>query len=147
MATRDELYPSQWLKALDVERPIAATIDRCTIETIGQGTKAERKPVLHFHQGTPKPCVLNKTNFEMLVTITGYEDSDDWGGAVVELFAIDVMGPNGPTRGVRLRRPRPRGKTTGPIVSRTSNAPAVIEDVPPPDDIDAALQPLHTEDL
>ena len=108
MPTRDDLFPSRWLKSADVDPPMTATIDRCTIETVGQGAKAERKPVLHFRNDMPKPCVLNCTNFDALVTITGCTDSDDWGGVAVELFAIDVMGPNGPTRGVRIRRPRKR---------------------------------------
>jgi hypothetical protein len=106
MPTRDELYPSRWLKAADVDPSVVATVDRCTIETVGQGTKAERKLVVYFRHDTPKPLVLNKTNFDALVTITGYENSDDWSGTAVELFAVDVTGPNGPTRGVRVRKPR-----------------------------------------
>jgi hypothetical protein len=106
MATRDELFPSKYLKAGDVETPLIVTIDRAPTETVGQGAKAESKPVLYFRGGSPKPCPVNKTNFDALVAVSGEEDSDNWGGTVVELFAIDVMGPNGPTRGVRMRRPK-----------------------------------------
>jgi hypothetical protein len=130
MPTRDELYPSQWLKAADVDPPITATIDRCTIETVGQGTKAERKPVLHFRHDTPKPCVLNRTNFDILITLTGHDDCDDWGGTVVELYAIDVMGPNGPTRGVRIRRPRRRpAQKPIPVVTSKVDRDEPIEEL------------------
>jgi hypothetical protein len=136
MPTRDELYPSKWLKASDVDTPITATIDRCPIESVGQGTKAERKPVLYFRDGV-KPCVLNKTNFDMLVTLTGYDDCDHWGGTVVELFAVDVTGPNGPTRGVRIRRPRHRAGARAALPPQR-----LTPVVPPDDDIDATMQPL-----
>jgi hypothetical protein len=129
MATRAELYPSRWLSAADCETPIVAKIDRCVVELIGQASKAERKPVIYFHGDRLKPLIVNKTNYDTLVALTGREDTDEWDGAVVELFAIDVNGPNGPTRGVRVRRPRKPAPKPAP-------RPAAAAE---PDDIDYAM--------
>jgi hypothetical protein len=135
MATRSELYPSRWLSAIDCETPIVATIDRCVIETVGQGVKAERKPVAYFAGNRLKPLIINKTNYDAIVGLTGREDTDEWDGAVVELFAIDVNGPNGPTRGVRVRRPRKPATKSAP-------RPAAA---PEPDQIDEAMPTLEPE--
>jgi hypothetical protein len=125
MPTRHDLFPSRWLKAPDVEMPTTATIARCVIETVGQGARAERKAVLYF-EGALKPLVLNKTNFDAIVTFTGEDDSDRWAAAVVELFAIDVVGPNGPTRGIRVRRPTAR---PAPRSDPGSAAPTANDDI------------------
>lgn len=116
MATRAELYPSRWLSAADVETPIVATIARCTIEQVGQGARAERKPVVTFRSAL-KPLICNKTNYDAIVLINGAEDTDEWEGTTIELFAVDVTGPNGPTRGVRIRRPK---KATRPLPAAAS---------------------------
>lgn len=119
MPTRNEMFPSKWLKASDVEPPDIGQVDACRVEMVGQGNKAERKSILYFH-GTLKPHILNQTNWDAMVNLTGREDSDDWSGSRVELYAVDVVGPNGPTRGIRVRRPRPltpkplKGKATAP---------------------------------
>lgn len=110
--TADELYPSKWLKASDVEPPVIVTVEKCRLEDVGQAGKVERKLVVHF-VGSTKPHICNRTNFNTLAALTGYENSDDWGGARVELYAVDTVGPNGPTRGIRIRPPRPsRAKET-----------------------------------
>ena len=137
MATRNDLYPSKWLSAADCEAPIIATIDRCVVELVGQANKAERKPVIYFTVGDRlKPLICNKTNYDTIVSITGREDTDEWDGAVVELYAIDVTGPNGPTRGVRVRRPRKAAKPA----SRPAPQPAVSGD-----QIDDAMPTLEPE--
>lgn len=115
MATREDLYPSPWLKATNVETPVTATIDRCTIEMVGQGATAERKPVLYFRDGI-KPCVLNQTNFTAVASAVGREDCDDWAGGIVELFAADVQFKNDMVRAVRIRKPRrPKARTAAPM--------------------------------
>jgi hypothetical protein len=129
MATRSSIFPSRWMSAADCEQPIVATVDRCTIELVGQGARAERKPVLHFIGDRHKPLIVNRTNYDALVTLTGRDDTDEWDGAVVELYAIDVTGPNGPTRGVRVRRPRK------PAPTKPAPRAAAVE----PDDIDIAM--------
>jgi hypothetical protein len=112
MPTRRELYPSHFLSAADVEPPITATIDHCTVEPIRQrqSTRTESKPVAYFSNSAIKPLIVNLTNYDTIVQICGDENTDNWGGVVVELYAVAVTGPNGPTRGVRVRRPRKAAK-------------------------------------
>jgi hypothetical protein len=129
MATRSELYPSNWLGAADCRTPIVVTIDRCTIETVGQGAKAERKPVLRFAGGALKPFIVNKTNYDAIASIAAAEDTDEWGGTVIELFAIDVMGPNGPTRGVRVRKPRRATKAPVRVLDQVDESMPTVADV------------------
>lgn len=125
MATRAELYPSRWLSAADVETPIVATIARCTIEQLGQGARAERKPVVTFRSSL-KPLICNKTNYDAIVAINGAEDTDEWEGTTIELFAVDVTGPNGPTRGVRVRRAKKaKPASAAPPVDTTDDDEAV----------------------
>jgi hypothetical protein len=119
MATRDELFPSRWLRASDIERPVVATIEKCETQTVGQGSKAERKLVAYFTGSTLKPLPFNKTNFNAVAEIAGCDDSDGWAGTTIELFAADVSGPNGLTRGIRIRRPRAIRQT------KTSSKPGV----------------------
>ena len=122
MPTRDEMFPSKWLKASDVPQPRIATIERCQVEMVGQGAKAEHKAVAYFRNNTFKPLVINATNWDQLVLLTGSGNSDGWDGTQVELFAVDVMGRNGMTRGIRLRRPQPRKKAK-PAAGRARRRP------------------------
>jgi hypothetical protein len=101
---RNEVFPSRWLKAPDCEPPIVATVDSCRFELVGQGANATNEPVLHF-QGAVKPFILNQTNWDSMASISERDDSDDWTGIRIELYAVDVQGPSGMTRGVRIRRP------------------------------------------
>lgn len=130
MATRDEMFPSKYLKASDVPQPRTATVERASVEMVGQGAKAEHKTVLYFVNGTFKPLVVNATNWDSMVLISGFDNSDHWGGTVVELFAVDVMGPSGMARGVRIRRPQPRKKGKA-----APAAPVVGPDDPLPDEV------------
>jgi hypothetical protein len=136
MPTRSELYPSTYLKAVDVDPPITATIDRAVFETVGRGSKADQKVVLYFTDPTIKPYPVNATVFKAMEEISGYENSDDWSGTEIELYAVDCTDPQGqPARGVRVRRPRTRAKAKAAAGKR----PAAL---PPPDDIAVAMPSL-----
>jgi hypothetical protein len=138
MPTRTDVFPSKWLKAADVDPAITVTIFECRYEVVGQGADAKTKPVLYFH-GSTKPLVVNQTNWDLLVGLSGHEDSDNWPGTVIELYAVNVMGPNGQTRGIRIRRPsiRAQKKTAKPAPARLAPAPPSVdlgEPYEPPDD-------------
>jgi hypothetical protein len=125
MATRAELYPSRWLSAADVETPRVVTIAKCTIESVGSGVRAERKPIVYFVERS-KPLIVNQTNYNSIVAINGKEDTDEWAGTTLELFALDVTGPNGPTRGVRVRRAKKaKPAPAAPPVDTTDDDEAV----------------------
>jgi hypothetical protein len=79
-------FPSTYLKASDLdEGPIDATIKGIVNETIGQGEKADLKPVLHFREKPIKPVVMNMTRMEAVEQIAGTPDDEQWAGVRVRL--------------------------------------------------------------
>lgn len=99
MPNVNEMFPSKWLKATDLPRPVTVTIDSIEQAEMPGG---ELKWVVYF-RGKEKGMVLNRTNAEQLVDFFG-DESDNWRGKSVKLFAMRVQGPNGPTQGIRLRQ-------------------------------------------
>lgn len=85
MATRNELFPSKYLKAADLKgNPVVVTIDKVVQETLEANGKKEMKPVLHF-RGTAKTMVMNVTNFTSIADQHG-DETDDWPGCKIELY-------------------------------------------------------------
>lgn len=76
----DQQYPSKYLKADDVPKPIKLFIASVSIEEIEDG---KTKPVLHFRRsenlsGHEEPAmVLNMTNANMIKSAYGSE-TDNW---------------------------------------------------------------------
>jgi hypothetical protein len=82
-------FPSQYLKAADLQgKEPAVTIERVEFEPVGQDK--QMKPVLYF-AGKEKGMVLNKTNAQTILTLTGTEETDDWGGFSVRLYSTKVQ--------------------------------------------------------
>ena len=85
---------------------------RSPLETVGSGARAEKKVVLHFRREMVKPLIIGSiTNWDAMVAVTGRENSEDWAGSTIELYTVDVLGPQGPTRGIRIRKPTVTKKT------------------------------------
>jgi hypothetical protein len=100
----DELYPSRWLKAADVTRPMLATIKNVAIEEVAEG---EDKPTLHF-LGDLKPMVLNRTNSASIGELYG-ADTDLWTGKPLVLFSTKVQFQSKLVDAIRIRAPKPQG--------------------------------------
>jgi hypothetical protein len=81
----DSAFPSNYLKASDLgtAAPVV-TIDRVEVEAVGRDR--EMKPVLYF-RGKEKGVVLNKTNSNMIATLTGSRDTVDWAGCQIRIYA------------------------------------------------------------
>lgn len=104
MKTND-VFPSKYLRGADIEdREVQATVSHVAMEDV---TETEKKPVVHF-KGATKGVVLNKTNWDRLVHISGSDDSDDWSGVKVILYTelVTFQGKTSPS--VRIKRP-PQG--------------------------------------
>jgi hypothetical protein len=87
MATRDEIFPSKYLKAADLKgKPIVVAIASATTETLKspEGTEAT-KTVLSF-KGTKKVLPLNMTNWDAVADVTGEDDSVLWSGHQIEIY-------------------------------------------------------------
>jgi len=70
------------------DQPLVLMIDQETVEDITDPKTGQtvQKSVLSF-QGTKARLVLNSTNWDSIVAITGSSDSDGWYGCKIELFA------------------------------------------------------------
>jgi len=83
---RDEIFPSKYLKAGDLNKPIVVTIESAPLETLKNPEgKEQHKTVLYF-KGAKKALPLNVSNWDAVAEICG-EDTDDWPGGKIELYA------------------------------------------------------------
>jgi hypothetical protein len=118
--TRDEVFPSKYLKAADLRgKAYVATIESAPYETLKSlDGKETQKVVLHF-QNAEKTLPLNVTNFDAVCDATGYPDSEDWPGQRIELYPTKTTMGGKPTDCIRIRRP-------------SSSRPAAAAPPPPP---------------
>ena len=83
-------FPSKYLKASDAdEKDLVLTIARVKMETVGQGQKAEQKPIVYFKE-VEKGLCCNKTNARLIASIAKSDDTDEWTGVVIRLIATEV---------------------------------------------------------
>ena len=124
----DSAFPSNYLKASDLgtNAPVV-TIDRVEIEPIGRNK--EMKPVLYF-AGKEKGVVLNKTNSNMIASLLGSRDTDDWHGCSIRLYATTTEFGGETVECIRIKAavqrqaPAPRPPAPEPV------APLTDEDIP-----------------
>jgi hypothetical protein len=84
------------LRAADIAgKPRVVTIDHVTHEDFKDDGVNVKKTVLHFRGKDTAPVVLNKTNWKMLVAITGADDDEDWSDTTIELRSEKVNAPGG----------------------------------------------------
>jgi hypothetical protein len=85
--TRDEVFPSKYLKTADLKgKPRIVTIERAPYETLkGLDGKENPRVVLYF-ENVAKSLPLNATNFDAVCNATGCPDTEDWPGQQIELY-------------------------------------------------------------
>jgi hypothetical protein len=88
VANINEAFPSNYLKASDIRgvMPIV-TIDHVAFEPVGR--QREMKAVVYF-KGKQKGIILNKTNATKITEIAGSQETDDWDGTRIMLFATET---------------------------------------------------------
>ena len=108
MATRDEVFPSKYLKAADLGgKPITVTIESAPLETLKNPEgKEQLKTVLYFMKAK-KALPLNMTNWDAVAEIAG-GDSDDWPGCQVELYPDKTQMAGKIVDCIRMRAPAQR---------------------------------------
>jgi len=80
----NDAFPSNYLKASDLKgREVVVTIDRVEYEAVGR--QKEMKAVIYF-KGKEKGVVLNKTNANKIIELTGSAVTEEWDGFAVRLF-------------------------------------------------------------
>jgi hypothetical protein len=102
---KDDLWPSKYLKASDFPEPRALTIKRARLETLRNKDGEDEKLVVYF-EGEKRGFVLSaKVNFNSFVDITGEDDSDEWPGHTVVLYATTTLMEGKEVACVRVRAP------------------------------------------
>src|SRR5262249_6354013 len=91
--------------------------------------KEQRKMVLTFRE-TKKVLTVNVTNWDMIVLITGQEDSNNWAGHAIELYPDTTRVKSETKPCIRVRSPE-----------QPELKPANVRPIPPyaPDDINDEL--------
>ena len=100
----NEVFPSKYLKASDLgeARPIV-TIDHVSVELVGK--QQDKRPVAYF-AGKTKGLVLNKTNAKAISVVAGSDETDDWSGVKVQLFATMVEFAGDQVEAIRVKAPQ-----------------------------------------
>lgn len=120
----NDAFPSKWMKSSDIEQEMPVTMERVSMEEVGDD---DRKPVVWFREFS-KGMVLNKTNANNVAELYG-PDSDAWIGRQMTLATAMVDFQGRSTRALRLYPP-PR-QSAAPAASQTQPA-AYDERNPPP---------------
>ncbi len=127
MAKLSEMFPSRYLKAADCdESDLVLTVREIKSEQVGQGKDAEDKYVLYFEE-TEKGLVLNKTNSNTIAKLHG-DDTDDWEGKKIALYATEVEFQGQVSLGIRVRLQAPRAKGKAAKAEAAALIPAVGDD-------------------
>ena len=83
MSTRNELFPSKYVKHSDLNgKEVAVTIAGLDIEEVGMDN--ETKPVVNF-KDAKKGLILNMTNYDAIAEGYG-EETDGWSGKTIVLY-------------------------------------------------------------
>jgi hypothetical protein len=120
-----EAFPSKHLKPVDLaDGPVVATIKLAELERMkGFDGKEVPKVVLYFTKKL-KPLPLNRTNFEAVMDICGSDDSDDFPGTKIEVYATKTSMNGKVMDCVRIRAPG--------AIEKPKKATADGEDEKPP---------------
>jgi hypothetical protein len=106
-ATLDELFPSNYLRAVDIQGEQIFTIKNITVENLKnrETQKDEPKAILYFEEAE-KGIVLNKTNKNTLEAMYGNVIADLIGKRII-LHTPDVEGFGKVAPAIRIKAQRP----------------------------------------
>jgi hypothetical protein len=101
MKAVDKYFPSRFLRASMIEKPVVLTIEGTEDEDID----GETRLMVNFLE-IEQHLVLNKTNFVQLVKILGQEDPVKWKAQKIELYVAEISFKGEPTQAIRIRVPK-----------------------------------------
>lgn len=123
----NDLFPSNFFRASDFPSPRLLTIRSVELRDIDD----EDKGVIYFDEDK-KGLALNRTNANTLTVLFG-EETDGWSGRDVVLYQDDTMFKGRPTKGIRIRPPKPgyvKPAATAPEAQAPAAAPADDPNIP-----------------
>jgi hypothetical protein len=100
------------------------TIHDAQMERMGQGKQAEDKIVVYFSE-IEKGLVLNKTNATTISKVCGSDDTDDWIGKRIAIFATETEFAGDQIECIRVRLKAPVAKKAAPPKPASKPAPAL----------------------
>jgi len=87
MPTISQMIESKYLKQGDIEEETEVTIIKIgQLNVAREDEQPEMKWAVRFEE-LKKPMILNSTNIQLLAKACGSEDTDDWIGKKVVIFA------------------------------------------------------------
>ncbi len=133
----NDAFPSKYIKAADLQgNDVVVKITHAVVEKLN----GEDKVIVYF-AGKTKGLVCNKTNFNQIVKISGFDDTDDWTGVSVCLYETMVDFQGDSVAAVRVKSP-PKKNGTQPT-ARPSSADQGRDDFP--GDTPAPKKPAREE--
>lgn len=120
-----DAFPSKFISAADLQgKEAVVKITHVATDEIGGKQK-----FVCFFAGKQKGLVLNKTNWNTIVKITGAEDSDDWTGQQICLYEtyVDFQGESVPA--VRVK-PVAGASTVGAAPKKPAPADDMNDEIP-----------------
>lgn len=104
--TRDEIFPSRYLKAADLKsKPHVLTIQRAPCEILKSLDGKETQKVVLYFKNADKSLPLNATNFDAVCAATSCFDTEDWPGQRVELYPAKTTMGGKTVDCIRIRPP------------------------------------------
>lgn len=79
----NDAFPGNYLKKEDFEPERTMTIKGCSLYEFKDDDK--KKPGITFEEDD-RPLIMNKTNWGLISTYLGSDDTDDWIGKQVTLY-------------------------------------------------------------
>lgn len=145
MATRKDITESKYLTKDDCEPAIKVTVSHCTEENVALANQPPKMKYVLYFKEKEKGMVLNLTNFERIVLITGRPDTDNWTNAQLTLFNDPTVDFGGKLVGgirVWVQQQVPNIDPAQQLpqgVTPVTNPDYVGDDPPPPTDDDIAF--------
>ena len=97
----NDAFPSKFLAAADLQgNDVTVKITHISHDEIGGKQK-----YICFFAGKQKGLVLNKTNFNAIVKVTGFDDTDEWSGESICLFPTMVDFQGDSVAAIRIKAP------------------------------------------
>jgi len=90
--TLSELYPSPWLHAADLAKPVTVRIAAVELQEFHMPDNTTKLALVVSFEKAKRKLVANKTQCRTLMAITGSETFADWVGASITL--APAVAPN-----------------------------------------------------
>jgi hypothetical protein len=121
MVSKNDVFPSKYLKPSDLKNgPEVGKINVAALEDLKDFSGGLAKKLVIYFQRKLKPLILNRTNWDSLADLHG-DESDDWAGCEIELYATTVLVNGQEKDTVRIRKPSAKTKKASPPPSTDIN--------------------------